>query len=52
MRFCVVVVWEMRAWARACGSGVGVESAMVVDASAARAVDPSGLRCARRLDRM
>lgn len=52
VRFCVVVVCEMRAWARVCGSGVGVARATVVDASAVSAVEPSGVRCARRVDRM
>lgn len=52
VRFCVVAVWEMRAWARVCGSGDGVERAMVVEARALRAVEPSGVRCARIVESM
>jgi hypothetical protein len=52
VRFCVVAVCEMRAWASVCGSGDGVERATVVDASALRAVEPSGVRCARSVERM
>jgi hypothetical protein len=47
-----VAVCETRAWARVCGSGDGVERAIVVDASALRAVEPSGVRCARSVERM
>lgn len=52
VRFWVVVVCEIRAWARVSGSDVGVERAIVVDASALRAVEPSGVRCARTAERM
>jgi len=52
VRFCVVVVCEIKAWARVCGSGDGVERAIVVEASAVRAVKPSGVRCARSVERM
>jgi hypothetical protein len=52
VRFWVVVVCETRAWARVCGSDVGVERAIVVEASAVRAVEPSGVRCARSVDRI
>lgn len=47
-----MAVCETRAWARVCGSGDGVERAIVVDASALRAVEPSGVRCARSVERM
>ena len=52
VRFCVVVVCEMRAWASVWASGVGAERAMVVDARAERAVEPSGVRCARSVERI
>lgn len=52
VRFCVVEVCEMRACARVCASDAGVERAMVVDARAVRAVEPWGVRCARRFERM
>lgn len=52
VRFCVVVVCEMRAWARVCGSGDGVERAIVVEASAVSATEPSVVRCARSIERM
>jgi hypothetical protein len=52
VRFCAVVVCETRAWARVCGSGDGVERAIVAEASAVRAVEPSGVRCARSVERM
>lgn len=51
VRFCVAVVCEMRICASACGSGVGAERAIVVDASAVSAVEPSGVRCARSVER-
>lgn len=52
MRFCVVAVCEMKAWARVCGSDDGIERAIEVEASALSAVEPSGVRCARRVERM
>lgn len=51
-RVCVVVVCWMRAWARVCGSGVGALRAIVVADRAVRAVEPSGVRCERRAERM
>lgn len=51
-RVWVVVVCEMRAWARHWADGVGAERAMVVDARAERAVEPEGVRCARSVERM